>query len=167
MRALQVVTAIVAGLVAAPTFAQKAENFPTRPMRMIIPFTAGSATDLLARRVALKMTDTWGQQVVADNRPGGGGTLATAIVVKSTPDGHTLLVHSIAFAMNAALYPKLPFDSVKDLAPVSQIAISTSLMVASPKLGVKSVKELIALAKQKPGQLNYSSSGVGSGTHLN
>jgi tripartite-type tricarboxylate transporter receptor subunit TctC len=141
--------------------------YPTRPVRMTIPFTAGSATDLLARRIALKMADTWGQQVVVDNRPGGGGTLASGIVAKATPDGHTLLVHSIAYAMNAALYAKLPFDPVKDLIAVSQIAVSTSLLVVSPKLGVTSVKELIALAKQKPGYLNYSSSGVGSGTHLN
>ena len=160
---------------AAPVFAQSqqasstgsGQAYPTRPVRMIIPFTAGSATDLLARRIALKMTDTWGQQVVVDNRPGGGGTLATGIVAKATPDGYTLLVHSIAYAMNAALYTKLPFDPVKDLIAVSQIAVSTSLLVVSPKLGVTSVKELIALAKQKPGHLNYSSSGVGSGTHLN
>ena len=157
--------AAVGAAAAAPASAQA--QYPTRPVRMIVPFTAGSATDLLARRVGLKMTDNWGQQVVVDNRPGGGGTLATGIVVKSSPDGHTLLVHSIAFAMNAALYTKLPYDSMKDLTPVSQIAISTSLLVASPKLGVKTVKELIALAKQKPGYLNYSSSGVGSGTHLN
>lgn len=153
--------------VAAPNAGAQAPNYPTKPVRLMIPFTAGSATDLLARRLAIKMTDTWGQQVVVDNRGGGGGTLATHIVVKATPDGYTLLVHSIAFAMNAALYTKLPYDSVKDLTGVSQIAVSTSLLVASPKLGVKTINELIAIAKAKPGQLNYSSSGVGSGTHLN
>src|SRR5688572_3837198 len=161
-------TAIALALAASSVPAGQApQDFPTRPVRLIIPFTAGSATDLLARRVATKMTDTWGQQVVVDNRAGGGGTLATAIVAKATPDGYTLLVHSIAFAMSAALYQKLPYDSVKDLAPVGQIVVSTSLMVVSPSLGVKSVKELIALAKQKPGQLSYGSSGIGSGTHLN
>src|SRR5688572_16255 len=159
MRALQrttFVTLVATGiaLAAAPGIAaQTSQDFPTKPVRLIIPFTAGSATDLLARRIALKMSETWGQQVVVDNRPGGGGTLATAIVAKATPDGYTLLVHSIAFAMNAALYPKLPYDPIKDVVAVGQIAISTSLLVASPSLGVKSVKELIALAKQKPGQL--------------
>jgi tripartite-type tricarboxylate transporter receptor subunit TctC len=162
-------TLIVTGIAvaAAPGFAQTTQNFPTKPIRMIVPFTAGSATDLLSRRIAPKMSDNWNQQVVVDNRGGGGGTVGAGIVAKATPDGYTLLVHSIAFAMNAALYSKLPYDPLKDFAGVSQIAISTSLLVAAPTLGVKSVKDLIALAKQKPGQLNFSSSGVGSGTHLN
>ncbi len=163
-------TLVVTGIAAAAApgvVAQTSQNFPTKPVRLIVPFTAGSATDLLARRVALKMTDNWNQQVVVDNRGGGGGTLGSGIVAKATPDGYTLLVHSIAFAMSAALYSKLPFDPLKDFAPVSQIVISTSLLVVAPSLGVKSVKELIALAKQKPGQLTFSSSGVGSGTHLN
>ena len=151
----------------APGYAQTAGDFPARPIRLIVPFTAGSATDLLSRRIALKMTDNWGQQVVVDNRGGGGGTLGSSIVAKATPDGYTLLVHSIAYAMSAALYTKLPFDPLTDLAGVSQIAVSTSLLVVAPTLGVKSVKELIALAKQRPGQLNFSSSGIGSGTHLN
>ena len=172
MRAMQratFATVVATGIAfAAPGIAgQSTQNFPTKPVRLIVPFTAGSATDLLARRVAAKMTDNWGQQVVVDNRSGGGGTLATAIVAKATPDGYTLLVHSIAYAMNAALYSKLPYDPITDFAPVGKISISTSLLVVSPALGVKSVKELIALAKQKPGQLNYASSGVGSGTHLN
>jgi len=168
MRALQrVLVATGIAVAAAPGFAQTTQNFPTRPVRMIIPFTAGSATDLLARRIAPKMSENWNQQVVVDNRGGAGGTLAAGIVAKATPDGYTLLVHSIAFAMNAALYSKLPYDPLKDFAYVSQISISTSLLLVSPKLGVKSVSELIALAKQKPGQLSYSSSGVGSGTHLN
>ncbi len=152
---------------AVPIVARTAEKFPNKPMRMIVPFTAGSATDLIARRLAFKMSDNWNQQVVVDNRGGAGGTLGTNMVAKATPDGYTLLVHSIAFSMNAALYAKLPFDPVKDLAGISQLTVSTSLVVVAPSLGVKSVKELIALAKQKPGQLNFSSSGVGSGMHLN
>ena len=162
------VVAAGTGIAAAPAIAAQAtQTFPTKPIRLIVPFTAGSATDLLARRIALKMSDNWGQQVVVDNRGGGGGTLGSNIVAKATPDGYTLLVHSIAFAMNAALYSKLPFDPINDFACVSQISVSTSLLVVAPTLGVKTVKELIALAKQKPGQLNFSSSGVGSGTHLN
>jgi tripartite-type tricarboxylate transporter receptor subunit TctC len=158
---------IATGIAVAVAPGVAAQNFPTKPVRMIVPFTAGSATDLLARRIAPKMSDNWGQQVVVDNRGGGGGTLGAGIVAKATPDGYTLLVHSIAFAMNAALYSKLPYDPLKDFAPVSQIVVSTSLLVVAPTLGVKSIKELIALAKQKPGQLTFSSSGVGSGTHLN
>jgi len=160
-------TLIATGIAVTAAPGAAAQNFPTKPVRMIVPFTAGSATDLLARRIAPKMSDNWGQQVVVDNRGGGGGTLGAGIVAKATPDGYTLLVHSIAYAMNAALYSKLPYDPLKDFAPVSQILISTSLLVVAPTLGVKSVKELIALAKQKPGKLTFSSSGVGSGTHLN
>ena len=158
---------IATGIAVAAVPGVAAQNYPTKPVRMIVPFTPGSATDLLARRVAPKMSDNWNQQVVVDNRGGGGGTLGASIVAKATPDGYTLLVHSIAFAMNAALYSKLPYDPLKDFAPVSQIVISTSLLVVAPTLGVKSVKELIALAKQKPGQLTFGTSGVGSGTHLN
>ena len=170
MRALQRATfaiLIATGMAVAAAPGAAAQNFPTKPVRLIVPFTAGSATDLLARRVALKMSDNWNQQVVVDNRSGAGGTLGANIVAKATPDGYTLLVHSIAFAMSAALYSKLPYDPFKDFAGVSQIAIGTSLLVVAPTLGVKSVKELIALAKQKPGQLNFSSTGVGSGIHLN
>ena len=168
MRTLSRKLAILAAtgiVISAPSAV--AQDYPVRPVRMIIPFTAGSATDLLARRLTPKMSENWNQQVVVDNRGGAGGTIAAGIVAKATPDGYTLLVHSIAFAMNAALYSKLPYDPIKDFAPVSQISISTSLLVVSPKLGVKSVKELIALARQKPGQLSFSTSGVGSGTHLN
>ena len=170
MRALQratFATLIATGIAVAAVPGVAAQNYPTKPVRMIVPFTPGSATDLLARRVAPKMSDNWNQQVVVDNRGGGGGTLGASIVAKATPDGYTLLVHSIAYAMNAALYSKLPYDPLKDFAPVSQILISTSLLVVAPTLGVKSVKELIALAKQKPGQLTFGTSGVGSGTHLN
>ena len=162
-----VISVIGMTLAAVPIAARTAEHYPNKPIRMIVPFTAGSATDLIARRVAYKMSDHWNQQVVVDNRGGAGGAVGSGIVAKANPDGYTLLVHSIAFAMNAALYAKLPFDPVKDLAGVSQITVSTSLLVVAPTLGVKSVKELIALARQKPGQLNFSSSGVGSGMHLN
>ena len=156
-----------AALAAVPILARAAEHFPNKPIRMIVPFTAGSATDLIARRLAFKMTDQWNQQVVVDNRGGAGGSVASNIVAKANADGYTLLVHSIAYAMNAALYSKLPFDPVKDLTGVSQITVTTSLVLVAPSLGVKSVKELIALARQRPGQLNFSTSGVGSGMHLN
>jgi tripartite-type tricarboxylate transporter receptor subunit TctC len=153
---------------AAPAIAEQSpESFPSRPVRLIVPFTSGGAVDLLARRIAPKMSESWGQQVVVDSRPGGGGTLGSSIVAKATPDGYTLMVSSISYAMAAALYSKLPFDPAKDLTGVSQISVSTSLLVVAPSLGVKTVKDLIALAKKRPGQLNYGSNGVGAGMHLN
>jgi len=155
------------GMAVAAASGVAAQNFPTKPVRLIVPFTAGSATDQLARRIAPKLSDGWNQQVVVDNRPGAGGVVGATIVAKSTSDGYTLLVHSNAFAMSAALYSKLQYDPITDFAGVSQIAIGTSLIVVAPALGVKSVKELIALAKQKPGQITFGSAGVGSGTHLN
>src|SRR5262245_7351942 len=135
-QAASVATLIVIGISAA--VAQTSQDYPTRPIRLIIPFTAGSATDLLARRIATKMGENWNQQVVVDNRGGGGGTVGMNIVAKALPDGYTLLTHSIAFAMSSALYSKLPFDPIKDFAPASQLAVSTSLMVIAPSLGVKS-----------------------------
>ena len=133
---------------------------------MIVPFTAGAASDLLARRLAVKMSETWGQQVVVDNRPGAGTTLGASVVARATPDGYTLLVNSAAFAVSAALYPKLPYDALKDFSPVSQIAIAPIVLVVAPALGARSVKDIIALAKQKPGQITFGTSGVGSSTHF-
>ena len=147
--------------------AQPEPVFPSRPLRIIVPFSAGSQTDLLARMVGQKMSEQWGQQVVVDNRPGAGGTIAAAMVAAATPDGHTLMVHSAGHAINATLYSKLPFDTLRDFAGVSQIASVPNVLVVPPSLGVKSVKELIALAKQKPGQLNFGSAGTGSGAHIN
>jgi tripartite-type tricarboxylate transporter receptor subunit TctC len=149
-----------------PVFAQTAQNFPSKPVRMIVPLTAGSAADLLARRLAVKMSESWGQEVVVDNRPGAGTTLGASIVAKATPDGYTLLVNSAAFAVSAAFYSKLPYDPLRDFSPVSQIATAPIVLVVAPSLGAKSVKDLIALAKQKPGHITFGSSGVGSSTHF-
>ena len=143
-----------------------ADGYPARPIRLIVPLTAGSAADVLARQLGAKMTENWGQQVVTDNRPGAGGTIGTAIVARAPADGYTLLVHSAAFAVSAAFYSKLPYDAVKDFAPVSQIAIAPIVLVVAPSLNVKSVKSLLALAKQKSGQLTFASSGVGTSTHF-
>lgn len=140
-----------------------AAEYPSRPIRLVVPFSAGSASDLLARLIGPKLADTWGQQVVVDNRPSAGGTVAGGIVAGSAPDGHTLMVTSSAFAGAAALYDKLPYDSVKDFAGITMIAVTNLVLVTAPN-GPKTVKELIALAQQKPGQINYGS-GIGSGTH--
>ncbi|HUP95079.1 MAG TPA: tripartite tricarboxylate transporter substrate binding protein [Burkholderiales bacterium] len=143
-----------------------AADYPTRPIRLIVPFTAASAADLLARMIGTKLTESWGQQTVVDNRPSAGGTVAGAIVATAAPDGHTLMVTSSAFAGSAALYDKLPYDPIKDFSGITQIAVTPTLLVVGPNLGAKSVKELIALAQQKPGQLTYGSAGIGSGTHF-
>jgi tripartite-type tricarboxylate transporter receptor subunit TctC len=153
---------LIAALFAA---AASAAEYPARPIRIVVPFTAGSASDLLARMIGPKMTEAWGQQVVADNRPSAGGTVAGGIVATATPDGHTLMLTSSAFAGSAALYDKLPYDSHKDFSGVSLVATTALVLIVSPNLGVKSTKDLIALARQKPGQLNFGSSGIGSGTH--
>src|SRR5688572_1548239 len=142
-----------------------AAEYPARPIRIIVPFTPSSASDLLARMFGPKLAEAWGQQVVVDNRPSAGGTVAGAIVAGATPDGHTLMLTSSAFAGSAALYDKLPYDSVRDFRGVSMVAQTALALVVSPTLGAKTAKELVALAKQKPGQLNFGSSGIGSGTH--
>jgi len=142
-----------------------AQTYPSRPIRIVIPFTPGSASDILTRLIGPKLSETWGQQVVADNRPSAGGTVAGEIVARATPDGHTLMLTSSAFAGSAALYDKLPFDAVKDFSGVSQVAETALVLVVAPSLGVKSTKELLALARAKPGYLTFASSGIGSGTH--
>ena len=143
-----------------------AADYPTRPIRIIIPLSAGSATDMLARMIGPRLVEAWGQPVVVDNRPSAGGTIAGSIVAGAAPDGHTLMFASSGFATAAALYPKLPYDPLRDFRGVTLLGVTPFLLVVPPSLGVKSVKELIALAQQKPGQLNFGSSGVGSGTHF-
>jgi tripartite-type tricarboxylate transporter receptor subunit TctC len=143
------------------------DKFPNKPIRMLVPFSAGSATDFLARTVGQKMSENWGQQVVVDNRPSAGGVIASEILLNATPDGHTLMMVSIGHAVNASLYSKLPYDTVKDFAGITLVADVPNVLVATPSLGLKSVRDLVALAKSKPGQINYGSAGVGSGTHMN
>jgi tripartite-type tricarboxylate transporter receptor subunit TctC len=143
------------------------DKFPNKPIRMLVPFSAGSATDFFARAIGQKMSENWGQQVVVDNRPSAGGVIASELLLSATPDGHTLMMVSIGHAVNASLYSKLPYDTVKDFAGVSLVADVPNVLVVTPALGLKSVKDLIDLAKAKPGQINYGSAGVGSGTHMN
>jgi tripartite-type tricarboxylate transporter receptor subunit TctC len=139
--------------------------YPTKPIRIVIPFTAGSATDIIARFVNPSLVERFGKQVVTDNRPSAGGIVACSIVAESAPDGHTLLVTGSNFAGSAALYSKLPFDPVKDFSGVTQYASTPLVLVVAAGLGVKTVKDFVALAKAKPGQLNYASTGLGSGPH--
>jgi tripartite-type tricarboxylate transporter receptor subunit TctC len=165
-RTVCALTVIVLFLAIGPAPAQSQQDFPSRTIRMIVPLTAGSSSDILARRLAQKMNEAWGQPVVVENRPGAGTTLGAGVVAKAAPDGYTLLINSAAFAASAAIYPKLPYDPIKDFTPVSQIALAPIVVVVAPSLGVKSVRDLVALAKQKPGQITFGSAGVGSSTHF-
>ncbi|MBM3342845.1 MAG: tripartite tricarboxylate transporter substrate binding protein [Betaproteobacteria bacterium] len=146
--------------------ADAAQNYPTKPIRIIIGFTPGGGPDITARYLAPKLTEAFKQQVIVDNRPGAGGTVGANLVATSNPDGYTLLSVSSAHAVAAAIYPKLPYDTRKDFSGITQTAVSKYLLLAAPALGVKSLKDLIAMAKAKPGALNFSSAGVGSGTHF-
>ena len=140
-------------------------TFPSKPIRIIVGFTPGGGPDITARYVAQKLTESWKQQVVVDNRPGAGGTVAAATAANANADGYTLLSVSSAHAVAPAIYSKLPF-APKDLAGISQTAVSKYLLVVAPSAPFKSVKDLLGAAKAKPGQLTFSSAGVGSGTHF-
>ncbi len=135
-------------------------------MRLIVPFAPGGGTDFIARVLAKRLYDVWGNPVIVDNRPGAGSTIGTDLAAKARPDGYTLVLSSISLAFNASLYKKLPFDPVQDLTPISMVAIQPNVLVANPRLPSQSVKELIAFAKQKPGVIKYASGGNGSGPHL-
>ena len=158
---------VVAVLLAASTVATAAEQpYPNKTIRMIVPFPAGGPTDIVARTVAQKMTDSMGQAVVIDNRGGSGGNIGTDIVAKATADGYTLLMAIVGHAVNQTLYSKLPYDPIKDFAPITKTGAATIILSAHPSLGVKSIKDLVAAAKAKPGQLNFGSPGTGTPHHL-
>lgn len=141
-------------------------SFPTKPVRIVIGFTPGGVPDITARLIAQRLSELWKQQVVVDNRVGAGGTIAAQIVASANPDGYTLLSVSSAHAAAPTIYPKLPYNTLTDFAGITMTANGSALLIVPPSLGVKSAKDLIALAKAKPGQFNFSSAGVGSGTHF-
>lgn len=144
-----------------------AEAYPQRAVRLIIPYPPGGAGDIVGRLLAVRLTDALGQQVVADNRGGGGQIIATELTAKAPPDGHTLFLASATHGINPGLRRgKLPYDSIKDFAPITLVAESPLVFVANPSLGVSNIKELVAAAKAKPGAINYASSGPGTGGHL-
>jgi tripartite-type tricarboxylate transporter receptor subunit TctC len=144
-----------------------AQDYPKRPVRLVLSFGApGGAPDTIARTIAPKLSELWGQQLVVDPRQGAGGIVGTEIAAKSAPDGYTLVLVSPSHAINPALHSKMPYDSVKDFTPVTQLAQTPNILLANPSVPARSVKELIALAKAKPGTLAYGSAGVGSSQHL-
>lgn len=142
-----------------------AQSYPVKPVRLIIPFPPGGSNDIVGRLIASKLTERLGKQVIADNRGGAGGVIGTEIAAKSDPDGHTLLIISSAYAINASLY-KLPYDPIKAFTPVAKLGTGPNVLTVHPSVPVNSVKELIALAKQQPGKLNFAAAGVGSFQHL-
>lgn len=163
-RASQIVLVATALLLSGPVQAQ--DDFPNRPVRIVVGFTPGGGPDITARHIAQRLGETFKQPVIVENKPGAGGTVAAALVARAPADGYTLLSVSSAHAAAAAIYPKLPYDTLKDLAGVTQSATSKYVLVVPPSLGIRSVKDLLAAAKAKPGAINFSSAGVGSGTHF-
>ena len=166
-----VLTVIAFSLSAGTAFEGRAQTdpaaeYPAKPIRILVGFTPGGGPDITARYVAQKLGEAWKQQVLVENRPGAGGTVAAGMVARAAPDGYTLLSVSSAHAIAAALYSKLPYDTFADLSGVTLTATSKYVLVVPPSLNIRSVKQLIAAAKAKPGQLNFSSAGVGSGTHF-
>src|SRR5216110_99889 len=159
-----VVTALVLSGLACAARAQ--DDYPSRPLRIVVGFTPGGGPDITARHIAQRLGETFKQPVIVENRPGAGGTVAAGVVARSPADGYTLLSVSSAHAAAAAIYPKLAYDTLKDLAGITQSATSKYVLVVAPSLGVRSVKELVAAAKARPGTINFSSAGIGSGTHF-
>lgn len=143
-----------------------AENYPSQPIRIMVGFSAGSTTDILARTVAAKLSEAWGKPVVVENRPGAGGVVAAQAVLSAPSDGHALMVVSAGHAVSAALYSNLPYDTERDFAGVTMLATVPSILVVAPNASIKSVKELLAHARSKPDAYNYSSPGIGSANHL-
>src|SRR5258706_7960089 len=158
-----IAAAILASQCAAPVVAQ---SYPSKPIRLIVPFPPGGGTDLIARNIAQKLGENLGQQIIVDNRGGAAGNLGTELAAKSAPDGYTLLLLSGTQAVNATLFRKLPYDLIRDFAAISQVAAAPLLLVTHPSLPVRSVNQLIVLARSRPGQLNYATGGNGTGPHI-
>jgi len=166
-RKILAMVAAVGLCAAAPAaLAQGAASYPSKPIRMIVPFTPGSATDVMGRLVAERLSAAWGQPVVVDNKPGAGGTIGIRETARAEPDGYTIVVVSSGHAVNHILYKDLGYDTLKDFAGVALLGSLPSVLIVPPSLGVKTVKELVAAAKAKPGEFNYATAGVGSGAHV-
>jgi tripartite-type tricarboxylate transporter receptor subunit TctC len=165
-------THLVAPLLAAAIFNSPAlaqdpvANFPSKPIRVIVPFAPGGGLDISTRLIGQKLTEKWGQNIVVDSRPGAGTIVGTEIAAKAVPDGYTLLMITTTFAINPGLHPKLPYDPLKDFTPVTQLNYQPNIIVVNPSFAAKSVKDLIAMGKAKPGELTFATPGAGSAPHL-
>ena len=166
MKKLMSTLAMLAAIVASSA-AMAQGAYPGKPIRFIVPFTAGSGTDIIARTVGDTMSKSMGQPILIENKPGAGGTIGAAQVARSEPDGYTVLIHSSGHALNPAIYPNLSYDTLRDLTGVTPLAALPNVMVVSPERGWKTVTDVVAAAKARPGALNYASAGVGSATHMN
>ena len=144
----------------------QAQSYPAKPIRLVVPFTPGGPNDILARLIGHRMSETWGQQVIVDNKPGGATVIGTEYAAKSAPDGYTLLIVSPTTATNPSLMRKLPYDTLRDLAPVILLATSPNVLVVHPSLPARSVRDLLAVAKKRPGEVTFGSGGNGTSTHL-
>lgn len=164
--AVAVAILLAAGMPAAAQKPAEKAAYPTRPIRLIVPFAPGGGTDIIARLLAEEFSRTWGESVVVDNRAGGGGVVGVTTTVRSGPDGHTMVLCSLGYSNAPALHPTPPYDAQKDLVPISLVAIQPFAYVTLPSLGVNSMKELVALAKAKPGEIRYGSGGSGGASHL-
>lgn len=160
------VRTILTAVLATISCSAAAQAYPAKPVRMVVAFTAGSAIDLLARVVAQRLGEQWGQQVIVENRPGAGGSLGANSVSKAAPDGYAMLVHTNAYATNVALYPNLPYEPLVDLRPVSSLGTQPYLLIVNPAAGAKTLAEFMSKAKAKPSGVTYGSAGTGSGTHF-
>ncbi len=158
---------LLLSLLFAPLAALAQSNWPDKPIRIIVPFTAGSGTDIIARTIAEPMSRSLGQPILIENRPGAGGTLGAGQVAKSAPDGYTLLVHSAGHVANSSIYSSLPYDTLKDFAGVTPLASLPNVLIVAPSKGFKTVDDLVKKARANPGVLNYGSAGNGSATHMN
>ena len=157
----------VAATLAAAASGSSAQSYPNRPVRILVPFPPGAGVDIVARMLGLPLTDLWGQATVVDNRPGAGGTIACELAAKAAPDGYTLLLGNIStFAMAPSLYKKVNYDPVQSFAPITLVNTSANVLVAHPSVPAATTQALIALAKAKPGQINYASAGSGTSPHL-
>ncbi|MBI3937619.1 MAG: tripartite tricarboxylate transporter substrate binding protein [Betaproteobacteria bacterium] len=165
LRLLRTCAALLSATLALPAIAAP-PGYPAKPIRIVVPYAPGGGGDIIARMLGARLTESLGQQVVVDNRPGGGTIIGSEIVARATPDGYTLLINTAAHTINPGLHAKLPFDALRDFAPVILIALLPNVLVAHPALPANSVRELIALAKARPGSLNYASSGTGTAAHL-
>ena len=163
---MNIVRVLAALIVASSVSYTLAQSYPSKAVRVIVPFTAGSGIDVFTRPVTQKLSEIWGQPVPVENRAGAGGTLGTGLVAKSAPDGYTVLVNSVAFAQSPALYANLPYDVQQDFVGIAPLVSSPYVLVVGPGAGLRTVAELIAAARARPGQLNFGSAGIGTGTHL-
>jgi tripartite-type tricarboxylate transporter receptor subunit TctC len=164
LRSASLVCAAIAALAAASE--SSAQSYPTKPVRLVVPSSPGGGTDITARIIAPKLTERLGQQVIVENRAGAGTMIGTEVVARAAPDGYTLLMGLSTLAINPAMYKKVPYDAVRDFAPISQVIAAPNMLVVHPSVPARTVKELIAFARARPGELNYASAGHGTNPHL-